>query len=179
MKKNKYLICFSVILLILESTYANAATGTMQDLGFIFNVGQWPSHVIAVSQRHGIDVWVTKTGVIIDEYHVKGSSRIGRVSEELFFGAVTDPVDGIEGSTLVSIFKDGVQNPFETFASRASAILFRFPSGQLLQVRHDYDGRVMRTFQNTPDWQAARANIIRRGFNENELDGIMDSQSFV
>lgn len=36
--------------------------------GYIMNVGQWPSHVVAAARSGDVDVWVTRTGMAVDRH---------------------------------------------------------------------------------------------------------------
>lgn len=49
---------------------ALAGTGTLspQVEGYIMNVGQWPSHVVAAARSGDVDLWVTRTGMALDRH---------------------------------------------------------------------------------------------------------------
>lgn len=68
----------------LGSASAQTTTATMS--GFMPNAGQWPSNVLFVAQQSNAVVWITTSGVIVDEFtidHVTGM-RTGIVTRENF-----------------------------------------------------------------------------------------------
>lgn len=179
MIRNRHLLYVIAVVLLrtLSQSFAQAPSPTF--LGFVTNAGQWPSHVIALSHRQGVDVWVTHTGVIVDEYQTDGDTRRGRVIEEVFVGATLETLSEVNEATTVSMFLSGTDQPRMTRASRTSAFQYRFPSGAILHVRLDDDGRVVRSFVNGTESLIAETKILRRGDIALTFDNEVQSQSFV
>lgn len=47
--------------------------------GFIPNAGQWPSEVKYLCRTPGMDAWITTSGLVMDQFEVKGTTRRGHV----------------------------------------------------------------------------------------------------
>ncbi len=59
--------------------------------GFIENNGQWPSEVLFVHRGVNLDAWITRTGIVLDQYTIKGSHRTGHVVRMTWTGASHSP----------------------------------------------------------------------------------------
>lgn len=152
----------------------------IQGVGLIRNAGQWPDHVVAYSHSSGVDVWVTRTGVVVDEYTEADGIRSGNAVEEYFVGASVVDVPSPAGSTTVSFFKNGSHTPIVTSASRTDVIPFRFQSGAVVNVSVAPDGRVMRSLQPGDESLAASVSFIRKGdFGVQRPMDATKAQSFV
>ena len=68
----KHLTVFLFVLVMLSSTAIMAdnqpATNTKNSTFFIENNGQWPDEVLFLARLHGLNAWVTKTGVTYDHF---------------------------------------------------------------------------------------------------------------
>lgn len=117
-------------------------------IGLMFNGGQWPEHVIAVSRTRGVDLWITTTGVICDEYTIRDGVRTGVVYQELFVAAEPLDLTGDAERTRVCFFRGGSTVPLTTFASPLQAVRFRYPSGAVLALSVGPDGRVVRALES-------------------------------
>lgn len=77
-----------LVLLFMASGMASATetnVGTANLKGFIANVGQWPSHVLYAVRQNGANVWITRTGVVTDNFEVSADRiRTGTVTQEAF-----------------------------------------------------------------------------------------------
>ncbi|MFM8770418.1 MAG: immunoglobulin domain-containing protein [Candidatus Kapaibacterium sp.] len=172
-----FCIASAMLLMCLVSV---SAADDIQSAGLIRNAGQWPDNVVAYSHSRGVDVWVTRTGVVVDEYTVKDGVRTGKVVEEYFVGASVVDVPSPAGSTVVSFFKNGSHMPILTTASRTDVIPFRYQSGAVVNVSVAPDGRVMRSLGDGDVALANTVAFIRKGDVGNHLP--MDAtkaQSFV
>ena len=159
---------------------AASAADDVQSAGLIRNSGQWPDHVLAYSHSSGVDVWVTRTGVVIDEYTVRDGIRTGNVVEEYFVGATVIDVPPPAVSTSVSFFKNGSPTPIVTTASRTAVIPFRFPSGAVVNVSVATDGRIMRSLREGDEALANGVSYLRKGdVSRNQTMDATKAQSFV
>ncbi|MBU3698691.1 MAG: hypothetical protein FGM33_01590 [Candidatus Kapabacteria bacterium] len=76
-------------LLVIAPFMANAGTvdlGRTVPEGFILNAGQWPAEVLGVARQSGSEVWITRTGVVLDQYSISkdDQQRNGVVTREGF-----------------------------------------------------------------------------------------------
>lgn len=79
------LLMACVVALTPAWTFAGATnTGASGVKGFIANVGQWPTHVLYAVRQNGATVWITRTGVVTDQYTVNDGTRSGTVIRESF-----------------------------------------------------------------------------------------------
>lgn len=68
----------AVFLCLIGAVNASALTQPRVQ-GFIPNEGQWPEEVLYLSRSHGLHLWITKTGMVFDQYRIVGSQREGHV----------------------------------------------------------------------------------------------------
>ncbi len=141
----------------------NAAQGDVQPLGLVRNAGQWPQNVIAYSHTQGVDVWITSTGVIVDEYTADGDWRTGTVIEEYFAGATVIETPVPSDASTLTFFRNGSNTPLIATASRSDAVAFQFESGAVLNLSVSDDGRVMRSLRKGDEHLASTVAILRRG----------------
>lgn len=57
--------------------------------GFIPNVGQWPSHVLYLHREQNLNVWITRTGIVMDHHAVdlNAQQRTGHAVEVTWNGS--------------------------------------------------------------------------------------------
>ena len=76
--------------------------------GFVKNVGQWPAEVLYASQHGTGVVWITRTGIVTDQYQLNRSVdlRTGNVTREVIHD-INPRAKRVEGPvvTTVSFFK--------------------------------------------------------------------------
>ncbi len=148
-------------------------------IGLMFNGGQWPEHVIAVSRTRGVDLWITTTGVICDEYTIRDGVRTGVVYQELFVAAEPLDLTGDAERTRVCFFRGGSTVPLTTFASPLQAVRFRYPSGAVLALSVGPDGRVVRALESGQESLASTVTIKRFGGRGHEFNDATKAGSFV
>ncbi|MCX6140375.1 MAG: SBBP repeat-containing protein [Candidatus Kapabacteria bacterium] len=126
---------------------AGPATSTSID-GFIANVGQWPSDVLYVARQNGADVWITRTGIVVDSYQtsVEDAMRTGTVLREAFRGINS----GVRASTgpevsRVSFVKGNDPNGWFSAPVYSSVALVDYYPGITFAYFRGADGRVSRT----------------------------------
>jgi len=79
------LLLACVVSLSPERAFAGATNASTSGIkGFIANVGQWPTHVLYAVRQNGATVWITRTGVVTDQYTVSDGTRSGTVIRESF-----------------------------------------------------------------------------------------------
>lgn len=154
----------SITCLMLGACILSArATDEVRSAGLIRNAGQWPQHVLAYSHTRGTDVWITSTGVVIDEYTVDSERRIGHVVEEYFAGATAIATPAPNDASTVAFFRNGSEQPIIATASRNDVISFRFGNGAVVNVSVADDGRIMRSIRKGDEPLASSIGILRRG----------------
>ncbi len=140
-----------------------SAPGDVQSVGLVRNAGQWPPNVIAYSHTSGVDVWVTNTGVIVDEYSFDGDRRTGVVIEEYFAGATVIETPVQPDASTVTFFRNGSDQPIITTASRNDVIAFRFENGAVVNISVSDDGRIVRSVRPGDEPLAQSIAIKRMG----------------
>lgn len=99
---------FIVVFVGLGSLTSLAAGTPVQVRGFIPNHGQWPAEVLFAARQQGANVWITKSGTIVDHYTINRQAGLithsvsRSASQEVFDAASVQP--GNEVSRL-SMFK--------------------------------------------------------------------------
>lgn len=158
---------------------AGAADPASLRIGLVFNGGQWPENVIAASHTRGVDLWITTTGVICDEYTVRDGVRRGVVYQELFAGATL--LDQVQDGdrTSISIFRGGSPLPLTTYASSSQPVRFRYPSGAVLALSVGPDGRVVRALEPGQESLASTVTIKQLGLQRNGFSDATKAGSFV
>ena len=139
---------FTLLICALPSSgYAN--TDVHPNLvGFISNVGQWPSEVLFFVRQNGADVWITRTGVVLDEYQTSTESqeRTGNVIQEAFSGV--NPQLHVSLGTAVSqvsfIKGSDPKNWFSAPVYKTVALVNYYP-GVTFTYTCGSDGRVNRS----------------------------------
>jgi hypothetical protein len=171
----------AVALTVTSFSFASATTsdpGSLR-LGLMYNGGQWPSHVIAVAHTRGVDLWITTTGVICDEYTIKDNVRTGFVYQELFAGATLLDQTRDAEHTRIAMFRGGMQAPLTTYASSAQPVRFRYPSGAVLSLSVGPDGRIGRTIEAGMESLASTVTIKRFGGLGHQINDATKAGSFV
>lgn len=94
------ILCFCSCLDATGATYrAHNSTNRL-----IHNAGQWADTISALYQTNGLDVWITRGGLLHDEYHVVDRVRIGRISfEQLAKGLTVRSGNSGHGCELVFV----------------------------------------------------------------------------
>ncbi len=136
------------LLVTLTPTWALAGTANQAASGikgFIANVGQWPSHVLYAVRQNGADVWITRTGVVTDQYSVRDGVRSGAVVREAFRD-INPRFERHEGETVsyVTFIKGGDQSQWFTAPVVSRAALVDYYPGVTLAYAMSDDGRVQR-----------------------------------
>jgi hypothetical protein len=122
---------------------ANTATSGVK--GFIANVGQWPSNVLYAVRQNGADVWITRTGVVTDQYTVSDGMRTGTVVRETFRD-INSRFERRDGETIsyVTFIKGSDQSQWFTAPVVSRTALVEFYPGVTLSYAMSDDGRVQR-----------------------------------
>ena len=147
------LLTFMIILTQAWSSADTKNTSTSGLRGFIANVGQWPSHVLYAVRQNGANVWITRTGVVTDQYSVSENGiRLGTVTREAFreVNPRFERSDG-EPVSYVTFIKgsDSLQWLTAPVVSRASLV--------------DYYPGVTFTFSLTAEGKVQRNIIVHQG----------------
>lgn len=130
--------------------------------GFVPNVGQWPSDVLYMAQQQNATVWITKTGVVVDEYSVDQSTEIrsGRVVRENFSLTMSaSSVNVEEGAATVSFIKGDDSRHWQT-GRIADKVTIEPIKGLVHVYSLSSDGRVQRQVHAASD-ELARTITMR------------------
>ncbi len=152
------------------SAIAQLNNATMS--GFIQNAGQWPEHVLFVAQQHNARVWITRSGVVVDEYTIddQTGTRTGIVTREHFqFSTSNAAVSSAPSADVQSVnFFRGNDKALWVTAPVVHSVIVQIESG----VQHMYsrasDGRVQRTVVASPDRRDAFMMKISGAVSKNQ-----------
>lgn len=146
-------VCFTAVLADSNSTGLQ---------GFIPNAGQWPSDVLFMAQQQNATVWITRTGVVVDEYTVDQDAQIrsGRIIRENF--STTMPATSVkieEGTATVSFIKGDDSRHWRTVRV-ANQVVIEPIKGLVHVYSLASDGRIQRQVHAASD-ELAQALTMR------------------
>ena len=72
-------VLFVVLVSVLSIPVFSQGVGVPKISGFIPNYGQWPEEVRYVLPNDNLNVWVTQTGIVFDQFSVEDAKRTGHV----------------------------------------------------------------------------------------------------
>lgn len=166
-------VCLAGFLLAFASTvtFANNAAPAATIDGFIANVGQWPVEVLFCARQNGADVWITRTGVVVDAYAVDklGGRRVGDVERQVMVGQTTPArVSTSEPIAHVSFFRG--QGAALSAPVYANVLLSDVVPGVNLAFVRNHDGRVVRNVIAKPGADLSRLTIECIGASTELMD---------
>lgn len=136
------------ILSVFDCTYATAIPRLA---GYISNRGQWPKEVLFLNRQPNLDIWVTWTGVVYDQYLIKDGIRTGHVLRMKWMNASVMPkvvAQQSEHAGKVSFFTSSDSGQWITDITVAKEVRLRdlYPGIDVIyyldevgRVRYDFD----------------------------------------
>ena len=120
--------------------------------GFVPNDGQWPSEVLYLYRTDNLHTWITKTGLVVDQFAIQEGQRTGHVLKLTWdhVGSLT-PIDVIAGESVgthVSFFHGRDERGHQTALDAVGSVRFQglYPGVDLIyylddqgQLRYDFD----------------------------------------
>ena len=170
----KRFYAFTLLVLVSCTTLFSSVCHRGRLPGFIPNVGQWPSNVLFMAQQQNAMVWITTSGVVVDEYSVDATAmaRTGRVVREHFaFEVAKSAVSVQDGPTMVAFMKGSDSAQWRS-ARMLSQVIIEPIEGLLHVYSLTTDGRVQRQVQALDD---ARANALTMHLSGLEQDDQLSS----
>ncbi|MEY3386216.1 MAG: hypothetical protein RIR53_1027 [Bacteroidota bacterium] len=161
-------------LFVMAPNFASAGTvdlGRTHEQGFILNVGQWPDEVLGVARQNGADVWITRTGVVLDQYTVSRADqkRIGTVTRE-GFRDIQARYQLRPGATVgvVTFARGNERSRWITAPVVSSFALADCYPNVTFDYSRSADGRVQRQIVTSPgaDLASIRYDILGGGKND-------------
>ena len=172
------LIRFFIVLVIVTLCAVDLTAGQAkaQLRGFIPNQGQWSSEVLYLHKAPNLAVWITRTGIVFDQYAIEGEKRKGHVLRLSWEGVNpasaanflrTDGSGGssiseeiTEGATRINVFKGREHASWLTNMAVRSELRFTdlYPGIDLIYYL-DAEGRMRYDFDVKP-----HADVDRIGF---------------
>ncbi len=165
----RHISLLAVIVAIIATSASSAVVPSAQVDGFIANVGQWPIEVLFCARQNGADVWITRTGVVVDAYDLDKANarRIGDIERQVIAGQST-PARVSMGSPVGSVsFYRGAGAAFVA-PVYSNVLLGDVVPGVGFAFSRNADGRVVRTMIASPGADVSRLSIERLG-TRNEL----------
>jgi hypothetical protein len=156
--------------LCLTLSLATSSPSFPQHRTFIANMGQWPSHVLFGVRSTSADIWITRTGLVVDEYTQSGDVRTGRVyAQDLSNAAPSGPGSiepGVPAGTVS--FMRGNANTWFTAQAYKSVVLRDVAPGVSMAYAIDSYGRVVReTFSDGRIQLSTMTEVTRLGKGDN------------
>ncbi|MBU3742730.1 MAG: hypothetical protein FGM24_10660, partial [Candidatus Kapabacteria bacterium] len=168
-------------LLGIISICASASPSQAAHRGFIANGGQWPAHVLFASRQAGADIWITRTGLVVDEYTVSGDRRTGRVYTQELANATPQGPGSIEPGLpagTVSFFR-GTASSWVSVPSYKSLVLRDVAPGVSMAYSIDAYGRVVRETLADGKVSVSTLTEIRRSGKGDDIQASTPSPSTV
>lgn len=101
------LCCLVPLIAVLSAVGASAQGRNSSVKGFTANVGQWPSEVLFAYRDGNLDTWITRTGIVFDQFEIQSAKGIrdGQVVRLTFMNSKGgSPVGETTTPTRVSYF---------------------------------------------------------------------------
>lgn len=70
------LSCLVSLVLVIATAGMSGQVQTPSVKGFIANVGQWPSEVLFAYREGNLDTWITRTGIVFDQFEIQRSKGV-------------------------------------------------------------------------------------------------------
>lgn len=167
----RHISLLAFIVAMLATSASSAVVPSAQVDGFIANVGQWPIEVLFCARQNGADVWITRTGVVVDAYQLdKGNARrIGEIERQVVVGQAT-PARVSMGSPVGTVsFYRGAGAAFVA-PVYSNVLLGDVIPGVGFAFSRNADGRVVRTMIAAPGADVSRLSIERLGAHNELMD---------
>lgn len=177
------LVGLTAVLALLLTTSISAVAGPAQPArrGFIANGGQWPAHVLFASRQPGADIWITRTGLVIDQYTVNGDRRTGTVSSQELANASPQGPGSIQPGLpagAISFFR-GNASAWVSVPSYESLVLHDVAPGVSMAYTIDAYGRVVRETLAGGNVSVATLTEVRRSGKGDDVQASTPSPSTV
>lgn len=181
---NKFISFTCSALILISLTYEGRSAGESANqtlprlVGFIENVGQWPGEVLFVARQPRAEVWITRTGTVVDAYicNAETSDRSGTVTQETYIGARPSAVLGVGATeTAVTFFRGGGKQQGSTARVFGSVVVADLYPG--ISARYDVgaDLRVVRTLLVKPGADISVVKLV----SSNPSDAVTASTTIV
>lgn len=145
---------------------ASASPLSPRSHAFVANAGQWPVHVLFGVRTTSADIWITRTGVVVDEYTRSGDVQTGRAySQDLSKAAPSGPGSIEHGMSAGTVsFMRGKAETWVTAQAYKSLVLRDVAPGISMAYAIDPYGRVVReTFSDGRVQLSTLTEITRSG----------------
>ncbi len=78
-------------------------TGLPKPAGLIPNIGQWPSEVLFLHRERNLDVWITKSGLVLNERDRTEDGLRGQIVRYTWTGATTPEVVAVQENSALPV----------------------------------------------------------------------------
>ena len=150
----------------LTVSLASASPLSPRSHAFVANAGQWPAHVLFGVRTTSADIWITRSGVIVDEFTTSGDVQTGRVyAQDLSKAAPSGPGSIEHGMPAGTVsFMRGKAETWVTAQAYKSLVLRDVAPGISMAYAIDPYGRVVReTFSDGRVQLSTLTEITRSG----------------
>jgi hypothetical protein len=168
-----------VAVILFAVTLTSSAADLPKSVGFVTNVGQWPAHVVAAAHAPGMNVWLTQTGVVVDEFIISADRVHGNVIEETFPGAVVSLDTPKPTGATVTYFRGKNDGNKGLSAEVFQSLAYQYEDGTRMAVEIAENGSIQRRFLGPSSNEAFNRRIIRRGDAKHTVNDATRAQSFV
>ncbi len=142
------MICALLVLTGFVTSFSATIPGNARITGFQSNAGQWPSHVLFLAKSQGVDVWITRTGMIFDQHQIDAAQNVtGQAIHTTWVGGATNvTVEPSNPLHTISYFT-GIQNGTAPISTVYDVVRLRgvYPGIDIVyrtvdgKVRYDFD----------------------------------------
>lgn len=123
------------------------ATTSARVRGFIPNNGQWPEEVLFVAKQSGANLWITKSGTVLDRFQVDRTAGVIRheVSKDVLEGALNaDQIHAGNEVCRLTIFIGRDSRKWVTLPVYESITLAATQDGRIVRFDYNASGFIVR-----------------------------------
>jgi len=157
-------VCASVLCVGMASASTTTLPSSARIAGFQSNAGQWPAHVLYLAKSNGVDVWITRTGMVFDQRRAETTHTItGHSIQTTWVGST---FEGISEPSLplhsVSYFT-GIQNGSAPIATVYESVRLRDIYPGIDVVYRTVNGNVRYDFEVQPGADPSKIAMSWKG----------------
>ncbi|MBS1561335.1 MAG: SBBP repeat-containing protein [Bacteroidetes bacterium] len=157
------------MLLVLTCTvasYTATIPGSSRIVGFQSNAGQWPSHVLFLAKSQGVDVWITRTGMIFDQHQMDATNTTsGQAIHTTWVGSSFDGTIEPSGLLHTVSYFTGPQNGTAPISTVYDVVRLRNVYPGIDVVYRTINGKVRYDFDVQPGADASVIAMSWKGAN--------------
>lgn len=158
-------VALATVALTSGMAFETTSPGAARINGFQSNAGQWPANVLYKAHSAGVDVWITRSGMIFDQHRVNAAAQTidGQVITASWSGASFAGVTEPQGAMHDVTYMIGRQHGPAPSATVYSSVRLRNVYQGIDVVYSIVDGKVRFDFDVHPGADASKISIAWKG----------------